>query len=471
LLSLFANIFAGHTPEKYVFVNDKSNEVGGSQKHSQTRFAKLYEFTSKNGIKFRILDTPGLADTRGIAQDERHKTSIVEAITNTIPYVNAVLILANGTLPRLGAATDYALWSLSSMFPRSLAESIAILLTNVPNALTCNFSQEALPDGLKGPNFHPFFIDNPVALWKKYKELRPEQNPSVSQDEVDEIKKDVRRSHRKVLKEMVKFFDWIVDLKPQPTRGIQTLYQESQEIERCIADALSRATQLENKKKELKEGLELAARYKLTMEEYKKYETVVTNRIWVHSATPATHNSLCEKPECYSNCHIDCFLEFSLEPESLLYCEVMEEDDNCKKCGHSYQDHRHYKSLWKQEDRTEVVLDEQFKQKFLEARAGEGRLKEMKIGLERAIKGLDEGLNKSLDEIASHTEAYVKLALTGSFTALIKRTVRLLETTSEAMRNNKADVATVRVVEESLTSVKMKLELVTNAAKRKQINS
>jgi hypothetical protein len=263
LLSLFSNIFAGNTPEKYVFSNDTSNEAGGSEKHSQTKYARLYQFTSKNGIKFRILDTPGLADTRGVAQDEKHKASIVEAVTNTIPSVNAVLILANGTLPRLGAATDYALWSLSAMFPRTLAESIGILLTNVPNALACNFSQEALPDGLKGSNFHPFYIDNPVALWKKYKEMRPEQDPNVGREEVDEIKKELRKGHKKVLKELVKFFDWIVDLKPQPTRGIQILYQESQEIERCIADALSRATQLENKKKELREGLELAEKYKL----------------------------------------------------------------------------------------------------------------------------------------------------------------------------------------------------------------
>jgi hypothetical protein len=206
------------------------------------------------------------------------------------------------------------------------------------------------------------------------------------------------------------------------------------------------------------------------MEEYKKYESIVTNRIWVHSPTPQTHNTLCVKPECYSNCHVDCYLEFSLEPENLLYCEIMDDDEECKKCGHSYQDHRHFKSLWKQENKTEVVIDERYKQKFLEAKVGEGKLKDMKIELERAIKDLDQDLNKSLDEIAVHTESYVNLSLTGSFTALIKRTVRLLETTSEAMRNNKADMATVKVVDESLTNVRAKLELLTNAAKRRQIN-
>ena len=209
----------------------------------------------------------------------------------------------------------------------------------------------------------------------------------------------------------------------------------------------------------------------LWKQEHTKYESVVTSRIWVHSTTPETLNTSCVKPECYSNCHADCYLEFSLEPENLLFCEVMDDDDDCKRCGHSYQDHRHFESLWKQEDKTEIVVDEEFKQKFLEAKAGEGKMKEVKIRLERAIKGLDEGLNKSLDEISSHTKSYVELSLTGSFTALIKRTVRLLETTSETMRNNKADMATVKVVEGSLTSVKAKLELVTNAAKsRRQVD-
>lgn len=101
--------------------NQKGSGYGGGAKHSQTNKALLYSFVSKNGVTFRILDTPGLADTRGIAQDEQHKESIANAIKNSITTVDAVLILANGTVPRLGVATDYALSTLSSMFPITLA--------------------------------------------------------------------------------------------------------------------------------------------------------------------------------------------------------------------------------------------------------------------------------------------------------------------------------------------------------------
>ena len=234
-----------------MFAHDQSNETGGSEKHSQTKLAKLYEFTSSNGIKFRILDTPGLADTRGVDQDEKHKASIIEAVTTVVTTVHAVIIVANGTLPRLGVATDYALWSLSGMFPRTLHQNFAIFLTNVPNALGCNFTQETLPPALQNENYHPHWIDNPVALWKNYKKIQEGGDDDVDEEEMEDMKKDVRHSHKKALKELLKFFNWLVALKPQPTNDIQTLYDESQKVERSISDALSRATQLEDKKQEL----------------------------------------------------------------------------------------------------------------------------------------------------------------------------------------------------------------------------
>ena len=91
LLSLFASILSGRISGDYEFVHDKNNEAGGGEKHSQTNKAKLYEFRSNNGVKLRILDTPGLADTRGLAQDELHKASIAHAIKDNISTVHAVI--------------------------------------------------------------------------------------------------------------------------------------------------------------------------------------------------------------------------------------------------------------------------------------------------------------------------------------------------------------------------------------------
>jgi hypothetical protein len=141
-------------------------------------------------------------------------------------------------------------------------------------------------------------------------------------------------------------------------------------------------------------------------------------------------------------------------------CMAMGSDNNCTLCGHSYLDHRHDYYLWKQGEGIETVVDE--RKLFDAKKSGAGRQEEMKAALERAIARLEAELQESLAEVALHAAAYSKLSLTGSFTALIQRTVRLLETTAEAMRNNNSDIDSIKVVEKSLEVVKKKLDLVTN---------
>ncbi len=257
---MFANILAGRIAGDYEFAHDKDNEAGGSEKHSQTNSAKLYEFWSNNGVRVRILDTPGLADTRGLGQDELHKASIAHAIKDNISTLHAVIILANGTVPRLGVATDYALGTLSSIFPRTLAHNIGILFTNVPSPLSWNFDQNSLPGVLKG-TAHQFLLDNPLALWKKYTTLRLQQN--VNRRLMAKLEDSVRESYVKALEEVATLFDWLDTLEPQPTSDIVNLHAQSQEIERSIGNALTRASQLANKKKELNDMIKLAEGSKL----------------------------------------------------------------------------------------------------------------------------------------------------------------------------------------------------------------
>ena len=236
-------MLAGRSPKEYKLAHDESNETGGVKSQSQTNLAKLYEFTSTNGVKVRILDTPGLADTRGLAQDELHKASIANVIKENIAVINAVIILANGTVERLGVATDYALSTLSSMFPRTLAANIGILFTNVPNHLSWNFDQRSLPRALgrwercnkRGMRKNQFLLDNPVALWKKLVELREQEWACAWK--LDDYELTVNNDHKKALRELGSLFDWLDTLVPQPTKEIVDLYEQYQEIECQITNA------------------------------------------------------------------------------------------------------------------------------------------------------------------------------------------------------------------------------------------
>ncbi|KIJ90203.1 hypothetical protein K443DRAFT_15425 [Laccaria amethystina LaAM-08-1] len=73
-LSLLVNVLAGRAPDEYdLEPYDVTNESGSGQMHSQTNAAKVYKFKSVNGVQVTVLDTPGLADTRGLEKDNEKK--------------------------------------------------------------------------------------------------------------------------------------------------------------------------------------------------------------------------------------------------------------------------------------------------------------------------------------------------------------------------------------------------------------
>ncbi len=197
--------------------------------------------------KVRILDAPGLADTRGIDQDELHKKSIAAEIMTHIASVNAVLIVANGAVPRITVGMDYGLAALSAIFPRTLVNNIAFLFSNVSTPLSFNFSKDAIPKVLK--NAPHFLIDNPVSLQKKYLELKGGMNKR----RVKEMQKAVKNAEENALEMLVDLFDWLDGLEPQSTWEMIALYEKSQAIESRITNTLAQMDQTAAKMAEIKE--------------------------------------------------------------------------------------------------------------------------------------------------------------------------------------------------------------------------
>jgi len=261
LLSLFFNILAGHGIREYILAHDEANETGSIQNQSQTISALLYEFESKNGVKLHILDTPGLVDTRGIEQDEVHKASIARTIRERATTVNAVLLLTNGTVERLGVATDYALSTLSSIFPRTLADNIGVMFTCVPDIISWNFELQSLPNILREMEGNRFLIDNPLAKWKKLVALKRENR--ITRRELVEMKRRLDECHAGALRSLALLFDWLDTLTPQPTRDIMNLYDRYQEIDLGIANVLSRAAQIAEEKAKLRRMQMLAENHRI----------------------------------------------------------------------------------------------------------------------------------------------------------------------------------------------------------------
>lgn len=104
--------------------------------------------------------------------------------------------------------------------------------------------------------------------------------------------------------------------------------------------------------------------------------------------TTLFHNTLCSRPECYSNCHKQCKLGFSLDPNTFKPCGAMT-DGRCKKCRHPAINHRHYSSTWEETMDTQVVVDKDAQRKFYAASKDRCTYQQALTEVEAAIKDLD----------------------------------------------------------------------------------
>ena len=179
-----------------------------------------------------------MADTRGIQQDELHKKSIATQIKQHIDTVTAVLILANGTVPRVTVGTDYALSTLSAIFPKSLASNIAFMFTNVLTPLHWNFSGDTIPEILK--DAPQFIFNNPIALQKKYLKLK--DGPSTKKMRTD-LRNAVKAGEATALEMLVELYDWLDRLEPLPTVEMFSLHEETPDAEAERGDALTSSDQ------------------------------------------------------------------------------------------------------------------------------------------------------------------------------------------------------------------------------------
>ena len=83
-------------------------------------------------------------------------------------------------------------------------------------------------------------------MWNKYQEMKTQ--PKVSKKKLTRHRNDVEEGYQRALEEISTIFDWLDVLEPQPTNDIMNLFETSQQINRDIENAMSRAAQISDKK-------------------------------------------------------------------------------------------------------------------------------------------------------------------------------------------------------------------------------
>ncbi|KAJ3933475.1 MAG: hypothetical protein NXY57DRAFT_17494 [Lentinula lateritia] len=474
MLDLLANVCAGIKLEDFKATHQAKSERGGSSSGSQTNVPEFYTIPCANGNEVNILDTPGLADTRGIDMDNEHKAAIANAVKKHFEVIDAVIILANGTLARLGAATEYALTTISGMFPNSIVDNIAFIFTMVSDPTSFNFERKSLPEELRKAKI--WSINNPFAQWTKYQEKLAQDPPTVDEEILQEMDEGVHRSYTKALKMLGQVFQFLDKCKVQPTNSIYDLYIMSTDIEAAISNVIARMDQTENTRNGLKKLQSDKAAQEQGKKINEKYEEIINTPFYEHENTGSEHNTLCVAGNCYSNCHEGCGVGFTLDRATLgSNCSAFYNSTGtglkrvCTICHHLAEDHQHYRSKWVKRIKSGKVVDEDAKRRYDEAKTEADRIAIVMEGVEKNIIALEKeivDLEKQLSELC---EKYNQLALSGSFIGYITSAIRLLKLRQETMKKEGADAESLQRMADRIKRLEHKRHVLEEAEKpRKQ---
>ncbi|CAF4739797.1 unnamed protein product [Rotaria sp. Silwood1] len=115
------------------FSNEDHNHLG----QSVTQHCKSYVFTltdgESRGRKLRIIDTPGIGDTRDSSQDDANLQHILSYINN-LTHLNAVCILLKPNNVRLNALVRSCFMQLIDMLSENVCDKIIFCFTNARRA-------------------------------------------------------------------------------------------------------------------------------------------------------------------------------------------------------------------------------------------------------------------------------------------------------------------------------------------------
>lgn len=106
-------------------------------------------------MTFKIIDTPGLSDTRGVDQDDKNLDKILD-IAAQLETIEGVILLVNGTSPRLNPSLNNTLTKFKNTIPDVVLDNMIIVLTNSAKH-SANFDLDSL-NVFKTD--HHFFMNN-----------------------------------------------------------------------------------------------------------------------------------------------------------------------------------------------------------------------------------------------------------------------------------------------------------------------
>ncbi|KAI0592753.1 hypothetical protein F4775DRAFT_83035 [Biscogniauxia sp. FL1348] len=143
----------GKFEQREIKIDSSKSEKDGSKGQSATQQTSVYAVDIGN-TRVRLIDTPGIGDTRGLDQDNENMADILRVL-RTYNNLHGILILLKPNAARLTVMFRFCIKQLLTHLHRNAAENIAFGFTNT-----------------RGSNYKPGDTFKPLdALLSEYKEV------------------------------------------------------------------------------------------------------------------------------------------------------------------------------------------------------------------------------------------------------------------------------------------------------------
>jgi len=406
--------------EKEIRIGSDNNEIHHAGQ-SATQLPQTYVCTY-NGVTIRIIDTPGIGDTRGIRQDRINMQNIMTHISN-LDKIDGIWILLKPNNARLTVTFKFCIKELLTHLHRDACKNIVFCFTNTRGTFyrpgeTLPALRKLLSDNkdidIELDKNTIYCIDN-----ESIKFLAAVKNGI----EFDEIQRnDYAKSWETSFEETERLFAYTATLTPHFVKNTLSLNDARRLIltlSRPIAEVgsvisvnidLLRSKQKDVKKstkhkEQLIEQLYIPA-IDLDITEIDYPRTVCTSPGCVKHIKIADVQKIDYKQHCHPRCNLTGVPSNTVNCEALQHCDAMEKGgQTCKHCKCSWKLHMHITYDCKQ---VETRIEDVNVKQQIESKANDIQIKEKHLEtLQSRIKQL-ENERKRIIETSAKFACFLK---------------------------------------------------------------
>jgi hypothetical protein len=172
---------------------------------------------------------------------------------------------------------------------------------------------------------------------------------------------------------------------------------------------------------------------------------------------------ICGQSGCYSNCCTDYKTDIPLDLNGFF-------GRQCDRCNHSLSHHRRTNSKWEQVRDKQVSVNRDMKRRW-EAAKDEKEKAASLAASNKVLNDLNQVVSRTTPQLAQLAERYARLSLSGNFSAKFGSAVRLLGQHDRNLERKGISEDQLQKVKASLDHMKKKLEVLTTAKEKAQMDS